>query len=167
MLKRYVKLLLGTSHESASEAEKVKGQRFEMLSVMCVAGAVIMLWVLPDYPVPLAFLCAALVAAAIILFYRAAAHSYRAAVLEEESASEVLYRVTLPRIEILKSTEMPNDLLNALRKLAGRPAMSRDEFYSTLVYTLDLGMARVDEFKATIFKYTRVYEAPEEETQSP
>jgi hypothetical protein len=56
MLKRYAELLLGTSRKSAGEAEKVQGQRYEMLSVMCFAGAAIMPWVLLEYPRLLVFL---------------------------------------------------------------------------------------------------------------
>lgn len=160
MLRRYVEIILGTAHKSSSEAERVKGRWFEMLSVVCLAVAAIML-LLPLWPSVRVLSCVALLALAWFFYTRAAEHSFRAAREEEDSSSKVMYRITPARLVTLRHSGVARDVLAALKELEGAPAMNQDEFYARMVYDLDLGVTRADEFKATIFKYTKVYAPPE------
>lgn len=153
---------VGNEQAQVSTWLRKLGPYGEVLTVVALSCAAFSLIFVNDLRVRIGLtLCALL--AAIPFYIVAFTHRELSKQNEEEQnllAGAVKYRVSTARLEVLRTAKVPRDVLIALKQLAGRPPMSKEELISTLVYDLDLGHERTKDFEAVILKYTKYDERP-------
>lgn len=157
-----------TTNSDSNEQTRVStwlgklGPYGEVLTVVAISCAAICFIFVNEPKVRIGLgLCALL--AAIPCYIAAFTHRELSKQNEEEQnlrAGAVKYRVSTARLEVLRTAKVPRDVLTALKELAGRDPMSKEELISALVYDLDLGHERTKDFEAVILKYTKYDERP-------